>query len=166
MNDLREYLEQTAASWARLQHPAMMERFVLRNGQEFRGRKRPKGYRKGTAKQCFANAARLGALDHKTLRYVEGYAVADNLPIAFHHAWAIDADDQVIDVTLKNPENYQYMGVVVSFDEVWHEVSRQGFFGLFDGGYTGINIEWMLKRDPGLQPVVEEIIGRKIGRAA
>src|SRR5262245_18544521 len=121
MTELRNYLEGMAESWARLKAPAIMERFVVRNGKPFKGRKLPRSYDRDEAKQCFSNAGRL-ALMENGLRYVEGYVIGDNLPIAIHHAWLIDAKGKVVDTTLKNPERYQYLGVVVGTDALRKEV--------------------------------------------
>lgn len=160
MSNLKSYLTETTKGWAMLGHPAVSERFVLRNGQVFEGRKRPKGYRRGTPKECFSNSARLVQKDLFGLRYVEGYVISKDLPIPILHAWAIDAEDRVIDVTIKEPEKHEYMGVVVSGTELWRELCRLKHFGLIDTG-MGLNVRWMFERDPELKAEVEAIINKR-----
>jgi hypothetical protein len=138
----------------------VLERFILRNGDEYKGRKLPKGYRRGTPKECYANAARLVG-EKPGLRYVEGFVWRDSLPLAIQHAWCIDAKGRVIDVTLGDPEKCQYMGIAVIRAELWDELRKTGYFGLLDSG-LGLNTEWMFKIDPGLKAVVEAVMGKGI----
>ena len=55
---------------------------------------------------CFRNAA-MYAIDHKGIRYVEGYATSI---IPAHHAWCIDKDDCVLELTWKEVGT-NYFGV-------------------------------------------------------
>jgi len=161
MTNLRAYLQQMADNWAKLGAPALMERFVLRNGDEFEGRKLPKGYRLGTPKECFYNAAML-VLDKPGLRYVEGYVWREGLPLAIHHAWVIDAKGRVIDNTLRDPERCQYMGVGYIRAELWNELQKNQYYGLLDSG-MGLNADLMFRIDPDLKDMVEAVMQ---GRAA
>lgn len=159
MNDLREYLQTMADSWGVLGHPAVMERFVLRNGTEFEGRDLPKGFRRGKAKACFENSINL-VVRKRDLRYVEGYVMHNVIPIPIHHAWAVDADNRVIDVTIQQPAECQYMGVVMSRQECWTEVSRNDVYGVLDTG-LGANVRFMFERDPELKAEVETIASKR-----
>lgn len=53
-----------------------------------------------TPKACFANAQYMSQLSERGLRYVEGYAVCI---IPVHHAWCVDENDNVVEVTWKEP---------------------------------------------------------------
>jgi len=156
MHALHQQLKATAEQWAMLGAPALCERFVLRNGKEFDGAKRPKKYRRREMKQCFMNTTHLVS-ENGDLRYVEGFAMAKDFPFVFLHAWAIDANDQVIDVTLRNPENYLYMGVVLTRLELHKELRKLEVYGLMDQG-MGLNAEWMFRVDKELQAEVEAVM--------
>ena len=117
MNDLHKILTNQAEQWAMLGAPALCERFIARNGQCFEGRKLPKGFRRGTPKACFQNATLLA--DRQRACDVEGYAMNPDLPFPFLHAWCINVAGQVVDVTLKEPEKYQYVGIVLTRKELW-----------------------------------------------
>lgn len=146
--------------WNAVGHPALMERFVLRNGramtatgEKFRDRMTPK--------QCFTNATQV--VSEWAGTYVEGYAVRNDIPILIHHAWVMMDDGKAFDPTLEEPESYQYFGVPFETDVLWDEINRTGYYGLLDQGH-GINIEFMLQRDPGMEeflPDVMKYLGRK-----
>jgi hypothetical protein len=55
------------------------------------------GWRRGPARQCYVNAARLVMGDPQKYVYLEGFAVGESGPIP--HAWAEDGDGFVIDPT-------------------------------------------------------------------
>jgi hypothetical protein len=84
---------------------------VIEHGRPFAGIKRPKGYRRRAAKQCFQNAALLAIEGRGT--YVEGYAapLAGNLII--EHAWVTVDNIHAVDVTWVNPERAAYFGVPI-----------------------------------------------------
>lgn len=158
MTSLRDYLTQTSDNWASIGIPALMERFVLRNGREFKGRPLPRSYKRGTPKECFSNAIHLVHETAPRLTYVEGYVLRENLPILIHHAWAIDSRNRVVDVTLENADaTCAYMGVVIPWNEVWRVVKRTKVYGVFDTG-RGLNAEWMFERDPPLKALIENLI--------
>jgi hypothetical protein len=95
MSTLQEYLADEVKHWAVIGHPALMQRFILRNGKAFsKIAPQPKRMK---AKHCFANCTRW--VQKRGGTYVEGYTIADNLPIAIHHAWIVDDDGVVIDPT-------------------------------------------------------------------
>jgi hypothetical protein len=155
MNDLHKILTNQAEQWAMLGAPALCERFIARNGQCFEGRKLPKGFRRGTPKACFQNATLL-ADRHTGLRYVEGYAMNPDLPFPFLHAWCINVAGQVVDVTLKEPEKYQYVGIILTRKELWDALKASGIYGVLDTG-RGLNHEWMFARDLELEPIIRAI---------
>ena len=82
------------------------EELVLKFGVQNESAPRPKSFRKGTPKQCFANSAKL-AMRKKNLIYVEGYGVMKNLGIPLLHAWVVErGSNKVIDVTTDNFDTY------------------------------------------------------------
>src|SRR5262245_42769752 len=85
--------------------------FVLRNGQEFSGRKLPARYKRGLPKACYQNARALVLRSRGRLRYCEGF-ISFKWSILIHHAWAIDDADRVVDPTLANPVETDYFGIV------------------------------------------------------
>ena len=73
---------------------------------------RPKGLRRGRAKQCYFNAGRW-ALDYPEWQYVEGY-VALGSPV-IEHAWLTADADRVIEPTLSG-YGTEYFGIIVTLD--------------------------------------------------
>lgn len=149
---IREYLEQMVKGLESIGHPAIMERFVLRNGKEFVAQ--PFTGLRATPKECFSNATHL-----HVGTYVEGYTMRRDLPLAFHHAWRVE-NGKVIDNTLQRPEECEYMGVEIEFRELMRELDRNRVYGILDTGM--VNFEFMFKRDPELKTIAEKIIGREI----
>lgn len=104
---LRSHLEQSIEARERFEmnhrdwEYVCMEDFVLREGQPFFERSpREDRYQRGMWKACFWNARRLAARSHGRLRYVEGFAMT-KIPIPCLHAWCIDDEDRVVDITWK-----------------------------------------------------------------
>jgi hypothetical protein len=109
---------------------ATLENFVADFGEEFRGHKRPRNLRVGPKKKCFGNAADL-ATGNKRYEYVEGYVRGP--PIShFLHAWCVSGD-RVVDPTLEDPENYEYLGVRVPTRLLISILAKQKHYGLFTG---------------------------------
>lgn len=150
---LREALEQQAAILRRIGQPALMERFVLRRGQHYTGRARPKGTRRGTPKECFRNATLLVLRSPTSVAYCEGYVFRPELPLPIHHAWGV-RDGHVIDTTLTDPQACEYIGVLMPLDVLRSELSRNGVYGLLDTG-RGLNVAVVRQLDPELWSMVE-----------
>lgn len=72
-----------------------LEEFLLQHGRFWTPRQLPSHLPHMTPKMCFENAYKL-ATRRRELRYVEGIAIGI---IPIHHAWCVDADDNVIDPT-------------------------------------------------------------------
>jgi hypothetical protein len=111
---IREYLQGYVDSMNRLAEiyrplnletrfsaPVAVHQFVLKHGEVWRGRALPKRYRLRPVKRCFMNTYNL-VKRSKVLTYAEGYVISAKLPLAVHHAWAIDQHSQVIDPTLRS----------------------------------------------------------------
>ena len=82
----------------------------------------------GTIKECFCNAFDL-VQRNPELIYVEGYA-AGIIPV--HHAWCIDPDGKVIEVTWTDDHRLAYYGIPMDFDYVKRAVFRKQTYGVID----------------------------------
>ncbi len=155
-NAVHEWLDGMVEGLAHLGHPAIKERFILRNGKGSTGVEAKSG--RGPKGQCFANAARLhwksGA------RYFEGYAMTPGL-FPLHHAW-VEIDGKIADPTWDNSDDVIYFGVAFDNEVVSRVTMESGVFGLLDQG-EGINIKLMLELDPGLGEFMPEGLEEKYG---
>lgn len=149
MTYLRDYLERNVLASQQIGFPAIMERFVLRNGKPYTPGHWPRALM--TPKQCFANAAQ--SLDVGP--YVEGYVARGGIPIPIHHAWNAGPNDTALDATLRPPldpkyEGLEYFGVEFSEAELLDTQRRTGVYGVLVNDYGMINIETILAHDPGM----------------
>lgn len=101
--DLRTYLETATAAVRRFRPAASrfvypcVEAFVLAHGRPFETRVcKPHGMWAGLPRCCFQNAAVLATICPERYTYVEGYAIGV-IPVL--HAWVMDADGNVLDIT-------------------------------------------------------------------
>lgn len=122
---IQYYLERTAAFSALPPgyHYRNKEAFVLQHGQFFAPQPRPKGIRQGAAQRCFRNAYQLAS--RRDWRYVEGYSLIADSPMAIHHGWTLDDAGVVVDSTWPVP-GVTYFGVVFPLDVVTQAVNRRG----------------------------------------
>jgi hypothetical protein len=153
---IKEYLTEEVSNWEFIGHPALMQRFVLRNGKEYQPVKRigPKGEPKG----CFGNATNVVLKKRAAAEwdYVEGFAIHRERPImAFHHAWVTTNGNDAMDPTL-DAEEYEYFGIAFAKAIVVETVKRTGYYGLFDTG-LGMNVKLMFEMDPELKGIVEAV---------
>ena len=100
-----------------------IEEFVLKKGQFFElgncvG---------GVAKQCFKNALLYSI--NNSLIYVEGYILVYHFPIL--HAWVLDKENKVIEVTLKELSS-EYYGVKFNSDYIFHIAEKRSISGVLD----------------------------------
>jgi len=150
MNTLKEYCEMLS-QMRKLHHDKCpkgfkwfgVEELLLKEGCSFAPAPLPKGVRRGVAKQCYMNAARV-ALRRDDLVYCEGYAVAARVPIPLAHAWLCDRQGRAIDPTWK--EGIAYLGVPIKKAFLRKQLARTGHYGiLMDAWVEG----WpMLKMKP------------------
>lgn len=160
MHDIEQVLQKQVSGFASIGHPALVERFTLAKGKVYDTKRKLSLWPEKnlmTPKQCFQNAADLVVLD-STLEYVEGYAMREDFGFPFQHAWVESADGHFTDPTLRNADQYQYIGVPWSCDDLWAEIERTKVYGLYDLGVC-INLEFLLKHMPQLREDVKEACG-------
>lgn len=151
---LTQMLQSHIDGFGHLGFPALMERFVMRNGSFAHGSSLPAGIKAGRMKECFSNAAHL--LDiHDGLTYVEGYGFTPGVPFPVHHAWCVNSKGEVIDNTWRDPAQCQYIGVAFTREELSEQLCLHGVYGILDTG-RGINADLIFSRDPHLESVVDE----------
>jgi hypothetical protein len=151
MNDIVEMLDQQIAAWEMLGHPALLERFIRRNGKMFTPVKRIGTKRE--PKACFGNAANF--ITRRGGAYVEGYVFNTQTPWLFHHAWVTTTGNDAMDPTL-NSKKYEYYGVEFAENTVRRELVRNKVYGLLDPG-LGLNARLMFEIDPELEAIVHAV---------
>ncbi len=139
---IRDALEQIASLQERI-GVVSLERFVLRNGREFK----PMAYkgRRMKPKHCFANATQL--MWRRGLTYVEGFASRPSIGFPLQHAWAIDAAGNVVDPTWERPAECSYFGVAFTPEQVNATALRTECYGVLTDGFR-LNVELMGEMDP------------------
>ncbi len=155
--DIKTNLAETVANWQTIGHPALTERFVLRNGKPFTAVKRIG--RKLQDKNCYQNTLYRASTWHdgtkyNNVTYVEGFGYRPGL-ILIQHAW-VGMGDNAVDVTWKDPLDCFYFGIPFNVDDATKETYANGYYGLLEGR-TGVNYQFMFKRDPGLLDEVDAL---------
>ena len=147
-------LATTVANWERIGAPALMERFVLRNGKAF-----APGPRRGPRRkrhQCFKNATDF-VCNGGGGTYVEGYTMIGDLPVFIHHAWVTFDGETAMDPTLVDTGDHQYFGIEIPKDALIAAIMETERYGVLDHG-LGLNTAFMFGRDPDLEPIVRGIM--------
>lgn len=155
--NLTEALQQEITVWGRMKQPALMQRFVLRNGRPMEGAPLPPGAKRGAYRACFRNSATLAIM--KGYTYVEGFAFPADPELhvlLYHHAWVLDKHGVVVDPTWVHPEKCQYFGVTFTLDTLHEQIASTGYYGLLDHGAMGINHRLMFDMDPGLEQLINQ----------
>jgi hypothetical protein len=136
----------------------LLHEFLLRNGKKFFSQPKPRRYKMRMAKFCFHNSRELVSRSKGKLRYAEGYIVSPDLPLLIHHAWCVDGEDRVIDVTLRDYQTgesragaAQYFGLVIP-KSIW---PKDDSLSVLDSG-VGYRIDAWLKIDPGFRTFLDE----------
>jgi len=99
--------------------------FVLKNGHSMKQISSDHGYKIGPQKNCYQNAV------ETSLAYVEGYAI-HKAPIPLMHAWNIDSQRRVVDVTWPNNSDAQYYGVILPRWYVLKIILSKKHYGVID----------------------------------
>lgn len=119
------------------------EGYVLENGRAWEPQELPAEFQalRGQQKECFKNAADPVFNFDERVRYVEGFAMAEGLPLAIHHAWLVDEHDRVLEVTW--PEaGTEYFGVEFGYDKLAETALARECYGVIDNPEEG----WPLLR--------------------
>lgn len=129
-------LLQDVRAWTSMGMPALLQRFVLKHGKTFSGRTLPRRYRRGPIKECFRNSA-VALQKYSELEYYEGYAMSRKFQFPFLHAWNV-ADGKVVELTLRNPVDYEYYGVYFTRQQIWTQQAKTMVYGMLDIGVINI----------------------------
>lgn len=147
-NDMRVRIEKEIRMYQLIKAPALMPRFVLRNGSGAVGVPLPSGFPRAVPKACYQNATRLAL--NEGLDYWEGYVWTPGFPLVIQHAWNTDAAGALIDVTLQEPQEYLYWGVHFPVDILRRELLKNEYYGLLEDACGMINVDLYREIDPDL----------------
>lgn len=109
-------------------------RYLAEHGRFYPGQALPRRYRVALPKNCYWNARDLVTRSKGKLRYAEGlcYDGKSGYGFApFEHAWALDAEDRVIDPTVQDSKGRSDAGYCGYFGAVIPLVKGER---LFPGG--------------------------------
>lgn len=113
----------------------------------------------GLERACFANAI-IACLNHRDLRYVEGFAYSGLT--AIHHAWNVDERGRVVDFTWKEHPLLRtgraYLGVVVPIERAFDATWAQGETVLRDPPRFAVLMEQWPRDDNPPRPSDERIV--------
>jgi hypothetical protein len=108
-------------------------RFMLDNGRTFQVTEHTFEGRRGTPKECYANAGRIMLQRPDNLFYAEGFVTHFNLPIP--HGWLVTRQGHVIDPTLKAGDR-TYFGLAFEQTYYLNAIARSGYWSLLTDGVT------------------------------
>ena len=131
--DVKQYINQLLTLDFKEEQKAWYNWF-LKNGVQFTAEDRDKEREKEIIsvefldlkpKECYYNSIVLASLE-KGLEYYDGYYMTETFPIPFEHAWAVDENGHVIDVTayVAGIEVKEYFGIQIPFDYVFQFISK------------------------------------------
>jgi len=130
----------------------VVEKFLLEHGTFSYGRPLPKGYRYRKVKNCFQNAYQLAS--NKNLTYCEGFAFRHNLPLAFEHAWVVDDEGGIIDVTWRDVTNTdEYLGMAFTQYQLDRIQLKTKHYSVFWGNPIGITNFDLIEKLKNKEPV-------------
>lgn len=140
ISEFRNVLRDTVKMWETTgnKNAGMIERVVYTIGIDCISQSLPSKYKSGRPNACFMNTSMV-VHRHKNLRYCEGFACRIGFSYPIHHAWAIDGENRVIDVTWTDPEKGVYIGVPFTYKE-WDDYTGINSASIFDTG-RGLNIQ-------------------------
>lgn len=158
--ELKERLEQESAGWRAMNaNPGawLMQEFVVRKGRVYPARSLPSKFPKMEPRFCFSNAASL-MKRRRNLRYCEGFAARPDWPIVFHHAWVVDTEDGIIDPTLDDPTEYEYVGVPYTREQYRAAHGKKRTPALFLSDEELVNARFLFQQCPELRDLVDPVL--------
>lgn len=155
-------------------HPTLHE-LVAQKGTAYRPQPLPadKEHLRGPVGGCYKNVTDVvlgfdGHTPEPGLTYVEGYALSAQIPLPIHHAWAVDGDGNVLELTWPEP-GAEYLGIPMSKETLFKAAAETGVYGVLGNGVDHLveTIEpsvtvgkTVLIWDPGPEiGLVERIVG-------
>lgn len=91
----------------------------------------PAGVAKGRKRECFTNAFHLAHQHPRRYIYVEGYAVAHQIPLPLLHAWCVERrTGLVVDPTWA--DGVEYYGIPLKLGYVWKTLAAKGTYSVLD----------------------------------
>ena len=117
LSQLKQYLQDRAFIIRKIYSKpdfkyAGFEELVLDCGTVMEAKPLPATLKRGMPKSCYWNSQQL-AFKRKSLTYVEGYALAEDVPMAVAHAWLLTPEGYAIDPTWESP-GICYLGIPFS----------------------------------------------------
>lgn len=115
------------------------EQLVLECGTMMQPKLLPKTIKMGQLRVCYANCQRL-VLKNRSLTYVEGYAMAQDVSLPLQHAWLLDTDGCAIDPTWETLGSC-YLGIPLAtawVKSIWNSRKQKGRtdeLSIFQGNY-------------------------------
>jgi len=88
------------------------EELILDCGKAMEAKPLPTTIKRSLPKGCYWNSQRL-AFKQSDLIYVEGYAIAEGIPLAIAHAWLMTTEGYAVDPTWDTPGT-AYLGIPLS----------------------------------------------------
>lgn len=130
MSEMLTYLQVMKNMTAKMKAKCI-ETIVLEHGRTFIPSPcpRPKGIRRGKMKMCFMNSYHLAVEMNWT--YVEGFAIASDIPIPLHHAWVVDQEGNVIETTWEDSAA-EYYGIPLEFNFMERVMLETRRYGVLD----------------------------------
>jgi hypothetical protein len=105
-----------------------INRYVLEEGRMWEPQELPGDVIRGEPKHCFKNAYLKAVATNGRYRYVEGYACSPKGILPVLHAWVVDEDDCVLELTWPWV-GVAYLGVEFSLRDVTTYVAETGVCG-------------------------------------
>ena len=119
-------------TWHLYAGPGEAASFCLSHGVLKTSSPRPKGLKRGIAKQCLQNAGMLALARPRELTYCEGWAqMPIDYPITTYHAWCLDRQGNVVDPTWNHQEGSEYLGVPIKASALNEQILAAKHWGFF-----------------------------------
>jgi len=137
---LSTYLSQMAELYGNQKHGSFPSQ-VLKHGRIWTiAEKQPS---RMTPKQCFENAYLFSNESHI---YCEGWAVPSNIPLPIWHAWCLNLEGEVLELTWEAP-GLAYIGIPAQQEWLIDQICEYREYGIGGevcaDGFPGLDKEWI-----------------------